>query len=450
MRLDGRRFALFAALAFFWAAGPACAAEPLTLPPIRYSDRTLGNGLRLLIVEDHRTPTSAVYIGYNVGGKSDPPGHSGFAHLFEHLMFKGTKNLKPESVDRLTEDVGGYNNAFTSYDITNYYEVVPSNYTQTMIWMEAERLQNLNVSQDDFVTERKVVIGEYNRDVFGDPYGNLDILTDHAYAVHPYKNGVIGDPAQLNSSTLGVVRQFHTTFYRPDNAVLVVAGDVDPAQVNAWVDTYFGSIPKPDSAIPRVTAVEPQQTSQRRITYAKADVPLPAVRFVYHVPPARDADSAALDVLASILGDGKSSRLYQALVYQAQAASDVVANNDERQQPGIFWVGATAASAASAPKLKPLLSAQVAAIAKNGPSEDEVAKAKTVLLASLVRQRETADQIALALAYTTVLYGDPAFVNEIPQRLAAVTAADVQRVARTYLTTANRTVIDYTTKAAAK
>ena len=230
--------------------------------------------------------------------------------------------------------------------------------------------------------------------------------------------------------------------------MLVVAGDVDPAQVNLWVERYFGSIPKPAAAIPRVTIVEPKQTAQRHIVYAKADVPLPAVRFVYHVPSARDADSPALDVLASILGDGKSSRLYQGLVYQAQAASEVVAANDERQQPGIFWVGATAASAASAPKLKPLLSAQVAAIVKSGPSEDEVAKAKTVLLASLVRQRQMIDEVALSLAYTAVLYGDPAFVNEIPRRLSAVTAADVQRVARTYLTTANQTVIDYTTAAA--
>jgi zinc protease len=450
MRLLLRSAALCAALALGVPdARAAVAADSFALPPIAYTDRTLPNGLRLLIAEDHRTPTTAVFIAYHVGGKNDPPGHSGFAHLFEHLMFKGTRNLKPESVDRLTEDFGGFNNAYTAYDVTNYFEVVPSNLTQTVLWMEAERLQHLNVSQDDFVTERKVVIGEYNRDEFGDPYGNLELLTDRAYLKHPYRFGVIGNPAELNSSTLDVVRRFHTTFYRPDNAVLVIAGDVDPVQANAWVDLYFGTIARPAQAIPRVTIVEPKQTAERHLSYSKADVPLPAVRFVYHTVDARSKDAHSLDVLASILGDGKSSRLYESLIYEAQAASGVTVYDDARQQPGIFVVGATAANPAAGRKLGPLIDAQIARIIARGPTAAEVAKAKTVLLAHLVLQRETSDEIGGALAYATIVTGDPATVNRDPKFLAAVTPADVQRVARTYLIPGNRTVIEYTPKAAA-
>jgi zinc protease len=233
----------------------------ITVPPLRFTERTLPNGLRALLVVDHSTPTVAISVGYHVGGKDDPPGHSGFAHLFEHLMFKGTANLPPESMDRLTEDVGGSNNAFTAYDATIYYEVVPSNYLETLIWAEADRLAALNVDEANFRTERDVVIGEYGQSVLAEPYGMLDVLIDaQSYTTHPYRRGVIGTPEELNTASLEDVRRFHATYYRPDNGVLSIAGDFDPGQANAWIDRYFGRVLKPAGPIPRVTAVEPPQT----------------------------------------------------------------------------------------------------------------------------------------------------------------------------------------------
>src|SRR5271154_838427 len=270
-------------------ASPSAA---IAVPPLAFSDRTLANGLRVLLFEDHRVPSVAIHVGYRVGGKDDPPGRSGFAHLFEHLMFKGTANTRAETIDRLTEDVGGYNNAFTTEDITNYYEVIPAHYCETLLWAEADRLAGLVVNEANFHTERDVVIGEYDQRILAEPYGMLDELVNReAYAEHPYRRGVIGDPANLHAATLDDVVAFHRTYYRPDNAVLVVAGDIDPVQTDAWVERYFGALPTPSEAIPRVGVVEPVQTEERRIAYRAANVPLPALEYAYHIPAANHPDA---------------------------------------------------------------------------------------------------------------------------------------------------------------
>src|SRR5476649_2557364 len=263
----------------------ATASAAISLTPVDFSDRTLTNGLRVLLVEDHRTPSVAINVGYRVGGKDDPPGRSGFAHLFEHLMFKGTKNTRPETIDRLTEDIGGLNNAFTAEDITNYYEVVPSNYLETLLWAEGDRLGSLAVTEEHFHTERDVVIGEYDQRILAEPYGMLDELANReAFAVHPYKRGVIGDPANLRAATLDDVVAFHRTFYRPDNAVLVVAGDFDPAQANAWIDKYFGTIPAVPQP-PKPDLTEPRQVTERHAGRTDALATRPALGIAYHVPP---------------------------------------------------------------------------------------------------------------------------------------------------------------------
>jgi hypothetical protein len=228
---------------------PTISASAIGVAPIRYVDRTLDNGLRAILVPDPRVPSVAINVAYRVGGKDDPPGRSGFAHLFEHLMFKGTSRTVAETMDRLTEDVGGYNNAFTSEDITNYYEVVPSNHLERLLWAEADRLASLTVNQANFVTERDVVIGEYDQRILAEPYGMLDELVNReAYAVHPYRRGVIGSPAELNAASLDDVVAFHATYYRPDNALLVVAGDLDVDQTLRWIERWFGPIPTPSAS----------------------------------------------------------------------------------------------------------------------------------------------------------------------------------------------------------
>src|SRR6185437_13545368 len=219
--------ALLASLALFAAAAlplPLAAAE-LNIPPIPYHQRTLPNGLQVISVEDHASPNVAVQMWYHVGSKNDPQGRSGFAHLFEHLMFKSTKHMHAEQFDRLTEDVGGANNASTGDDVTNYFEVVQSNHLRTLLWAEAERLSNLNVDEKNFKSERAVVEEEYRQSVLANPYGKLfNAIDTHSYTVHPYRRPTIGSIADLESASLQNVIAFHDTFYRPDNATLIVAG----------------------------------------------------------------------------------------------------------------------------------------------------------------------------------------------------------------------------------
>ncbi len=412
--------------------------------PIDFTDRTLPNGLRVLLVEDHRVPSVAINVGYRVGGKDDPPGRSGFAHLFEHLMFKGTKNTRPETIDRLTEDIGGLNNAFTADDITNYYEVVPSNYLETLLWAEADRLGSLAVTDEHFHTERDVVIGEYDQRILAEPYGMLDELVNReSFAVHPYKRGVIGDPENLRAATLDDVVAFHRTFYRPDNAVLVVVGDFEPVQVNAWIDHYFGRVPKPPAPIPRVEAVEPEQTMERSFTYRAANVPLPALEYAYHIPPWRHPDAAALDVVETVLGMGKSSRLYQSLVYRGRVATVAHASADLREHAGLFSLRAIAATDVPMERVRDALDGEVARLHDELPSDDEMERVRTQIASSFVRSRQTYNNIAIALVRSAIERDDPGALNGDLDRYRAVRAADVQRVARRYLTRENRTTIEY-------
>jgi zinc protease len=423
---------------------PTIAASAIHVAPIRFVDRTLANGLRAILVPDSRVPSVAINVAYRVGGKDDPPGRSGFAHLFEHLMFKGTSRTAPETIDRLTEDVGGFNNAFTSEDITNYYEVVPSNHLERLLWAEADRLASLTVNEANFATEREVVIGEYDQRILAEPYGMLDELVNReAFTVHPYRRGVIGSPEELNAAALEDVVAFHATYYRPDNAVLVVAGDLDVDETWRWIDRYFGPIATPQTPIPRVLAVEPVQTAQRTYTHRAANVPLAAAEEAYHIPAASHPDAAALDVLEALLGAGRSSRLYTSLIYDKQLASSAWASADLREQPGLFGARVTCARGVALADARAALGAELERVRTEPPSPAELARVQTQIASALVRSRQTASGIALALVHATTERGDPGVVNADLDRYLAVTADDVRRVAQTYLRAENRTVIEY-------
>jgi zinc protease len=423
---------------------PTISASAIGVAPIRFSDRTLANGLRAILVPDRRVPSVAINIAYRVGGKDDPPGRSGFAHLFEHLMFKGTSRTAPETMDRLTEDVGGYNNAFTSEDITNYYEVVPSNHLERLLWAEADRLAALTVNAENFATERDVVIGEYDQRILAEPYGMLDELVNReAYAVHPYRRGVIGSPAELNAASLDDVVAFHATYYRPDNAVLVVAGDLDAEETFAIVERWFGPIPTPSAPIPRVRVAEPAQTAERRFEYRAANVPLAAAEEAYHIPAASHPDAAALDVLETILGSGRSSRFYTSLVYDKQVATNAYAAADLREQPGLFAVRVTCAGGVALADARAALADEVERVRAEPPGEAELERVRTQIASSVVRSRQTHTGVALEIVRAVTERGDPELVNGDLARYLAVTGEDVLRVARTYLRPENRTVVEY-------
>ncbi len=425
---------------------PAIAhAQSAPVKPLAFTERTLANGLRVYALRDTATSNVAIQVWYDVGGKDDPAGRSGFAHLFEHLMFKATRNLVPEQFDRLTEDVGGANNASTNDDYTEYHETVPANHLQRLLFAEADRMASLVVEPASFGSERSVVVEEYRLRVLAQPYGKLfsTYLPALSYTTHPYARGVIGSIANLDSATIDDVRAFHATYYRPDNAVLVVSGNFDPAQLDRWVDQYFAGIKRPTTPIPRVTVAEPVRAAPVTRTVYEPNTPLPAVLLSYPIPPDKAADTPALQVLGGILATGQHSRLYESLVYREQLAQDVQAQVDSRQQAGVFTALAILANGKDAATGEAALRAEIARLRDAPVTAAEIAEAKNELLVAATRERETAEGRSRVLASSVVIDGDPRASDRQLAAIARVTAADVQRVARTYLADNRSAAIRY-------
>ncbi len=444
----GVLLAIIATLAILPSLASEATAQ-VVMPKINFQEKTLANGMRVLSAVDHASPTVAIQVWYHVGSKDDPQGRSGFAHLFEHIMFKATRNMKSEMMDRLTEDVGGFNNAFTNPDVTVYFEVVPSNYLETLLWAEADRLSGLTVDEPNFKSERSVVQEEYRQSYLAPPYGMLEyLIEERSFTAHPYKRPTIGSIEDLQAASLENVRAFHQTFYRPDNATLVVVGDFDPKQLDAWVAKYMAPIPKPTIPLPRVDVKEPERTAERRITQHAANVPLPAIAITYLTPAEKSPDSEPLQVAATIMAQGESSRLYNALIYAQQVAQSADATADLREDASVFYFTVVLASGKKPEDGERALLAEIKKMQDAPVSAAELDKAKNQLVTDELRQRETSNGKALALGSSAVLLGDPNRVNTDLAKLQAVTAADVQRFMKKYFTANNRLVIYYLPEAA--
>ncbi len=434
----------FAVFAFALAVCPAAFGQA-RITPMNIKQRTLPNGLRVVSLLDNSSPTVSIHVWYNVGSKDDPQGRSGFAHMFEHMMFKSTKNMKSEMLDRLTEDVGGYNNASTYDDFTNYYEVVPSNYLEPLLWAEAERMVNLNVDEKTFSSERDVVKEEFRQRILANPYGMLfgQYLEKLSFTTHPYRRPGIGNLDELSAATPADAREFYQMYYRPDNAVLIVVGDFDPAKFDVWTNKYFGKIKTNKSAIPRVTAIEPERTSEKRHMMTAPNVPFPAVAITYLAPTSKDRDVPALKIAETILAGGESARLYQSLVYRQQIAQEAAFSADIRVDRGLLYFVAIASEGKTPEELEKSLLAELARIQSSPVTANELAKAKNQLITRTLQEREQNDGKALAIERAIAYEGDANSVNTDIQRLQAVTIADVQRVMKKYFTDQNRVVIYY-------
>lgn len=424
--------ALAVALLLAGTAHAAAVAPPVK--PLAYTERTLPNGLRVFAMPDRSTANVAIEVIYDVGAKNDPAGRSGFAHMFEHLMFKATRNLQAEAFDRLTEDVGGNNNASTHDDFTEYHEIVPANHLRPLLFAEAERMGALVVDAPVFASERHVVEEEL-RQGEARPYGKLFQVDVPAisFSVHPYARSPIGSIADLDAATIDDIRAFHATYYRPDNAVLIVAGNFEPEQLNRWVDEYFGPLKTPARPIPRVTAVEPPRTHATTVTVHAANTPLPAVAISWAVPPARSPDDAALSVLDAVLSAGASSRLYEDLVYRDQLASNAGSQLEDRHDAGLLALYAVMAGGKSVADGEAALRREVARLRDAPVGAAELDIAKNQLLTAAIKGRETALGRASVLGEAVIVNGDAASADRDIAALAAVTPADVQRVAKQYL-----------------
>ena len=416
----------------------------LDVPPLALREQTLANGLHVVSLEDHASPTVSVQVWYRVGSKDDPERRSGFAHLFEHLMFKSTLNLASEQFDRLTEDVGGMNNAFTSDDVTAYLEVVPANHLERLLWAEAERMSNLDVSQANFESERAVVQEEFRQSVLASPYGRFEYaLQSESFTAHPYKRPTIGSIEDLQSASLVDVQAFHRTYYRPDNATLIVIGDFVPAQLDAWVAQYFSRIERPAGSVPRVTTVEPVRAADRRVVVRAANVPLPAVGLTWLAPAGDSADVPALKVALAVLAGGEASRFYQALVYRQQLAQDVGFYYSENADAGVLVATAVLANGKQPAEAERALLAEIDHLRSAPITLAELQRAKTRLLTSALAARETNEGKGIAIGSALTQTGAVAAVNTELALLQRVTTEDVQRVLQSYVTARHKVVVEY-------
>jgi zinc protease len=417
-------------------------------PTIKFTDTKLKNGLRVILAEDHTAPVFSIVVHYLVGSRDERKGRTGFAHLFEHMMFKGSENVGPGEHFLLVFNTGGSMNGTTNKDRTLYYETLPSNQLDLGIFLEADRMKSLAITKENLDNQRNAVQEERRLGVDNQPYGKTFELVDElAYDNPSYEHSVIGSMDDLNAAAVEDVASFFKTYYAPNNAVLAMVGDFDSKVALEKVRTAFESIPS-QPAPPKVDLTEPKQTAERRRTIDDALARLTRLDVVYKVPPRLTADDDALQVLGTVLSSGRSSRLFQQVVRQQQLAPNVQAGRDPAIGPGLFRVIGTVAPGKTVEALEAAIYAEIEKV-KTGTIEAwEMEKARNNAKRAVVGGLTSSLTRATQLAEFAASYGDPALINQRIDRIAKVTAADVQRVARTYLTPENRTVVITTPKSA--
>ncbi|MEP6593628.1 MAG: pitrilysin family protein, partial [Acidobacteriota bacterium] len=302
-----------------------------------YTMTTLGNGLKVVFLEDHSTPIVHTEVWYHVGSKNEKPGRTGFAHLFEHMMFKGSKNVEPEGHPSYISSIGGQSNAYTTEDATVFWQTTPAQYLPLVLWLEADRMASLRISDDVFKNEREVVKEERRMRIDNQPYGRMnELIYDQAFTVHPYKHPTIGSMRDLEAASVEDVRDFFHTYYVPSNATVVIVGDFDTREAGALVERYLGRVPKSDRPVPRDIPREPPQTKERRVTLEE-NWPLPAVVVAHHITFDGDPDSYPLHIASKVLSDGQSSRIYRKLVYEKQLALAAFGGGNIIEDPNLFY-----------------------------------------------------------------------------------------------------------------
>jgi predicted Zn-dependent peptidase len=400
---------------------------------------TLDNGMKILVLEDSSIPNANMYLFWKVGSRNEVPGITGISHFFEHMMFNGSAKYGPKMFDRTMEAAGGANNAYTSENVTVYTNWFPVGAMETIFDLEADRIAHLDIDAAMVESERGVVASERTTGLENSNWRVLqEELKGAAFRAHPYSWSVIGHESDIAAWSLQDLRQYHSTYYAPNNAVVVIAGDVKLAQVKALADQYFAPIP---AKIPprEIRTVEPQQKGERRVFVKKASVSTPNVMLAYHIPETSHQDTYALDLLAAILGEGKSSRLYQALVNN-QIALGVETYMPESFDPNLFYFYGVAAADINAAQLEQALLAEIAKVVTDGVTEAELEKVKNLRLMGFYRTLETINGKADTIGTYELFMGSYKKLFSAPEDYSKVTPEDIQRVARQYFTRANRTV----------
>ncbi len=410
-------------------------------PKLQYELLTLPNGLTVVFSEDHSTPIVHLQMWYHVGSKNEKPGRTGFAHLFEHMMFKGSRNVEAEMHTSFISGVGGQSNAYTTDDETVFWETVPAAYLPLALWLEADRMATLRIDRNTFVNERDVVKEERRMRIDNQPYGRLsEILYEQAFTTHPYKHPTIGSMADLDAASVNDVKDFYQTYYVPANATAVLVGDFDLAQAKELVTKYLGRVPKSERPVSRDIAKEPPQTQERRVTI-DTPWPLPAVIVAYHVTYDGHADSYPLHIASKVLSDGQSSRIHQELVYKRQIAVAAFGAANLIEDPNLFYAVAIVQPGRTPQEATTALIAELDRLRNEPITDRELQRTKNQFARDYILRRESNQQKALQLGHAVVIHHDITTADGEFEIFQNLTAADVQRVARTYFTPENRLVL---------
>ncbi len=412
--------------------------------PIKFEEYTLPNGLHVILYEEHSAPIAAVRLYYHVGSKNEDPKRTGFAHFFEHLMFESTRNIKRGEFGKNIETAGGQLNAWTSMDQTVYVNDVPSNQLNMVLWQEAERMNYLNVDSTGVETQRSVVKEERRNRYENQPYGTFYLqMMKNVMAGSQYEWTPIGDAQYIDQATIEEFRNFYRTYYVPNNATLVIAGDFKPADVKKSIAAYFGNIPK-GNPINRPVVNVPAQTTERYAEINEPHTPLPAVIYAWRTAKEGDKDAYAFDLLQKVLTSGNSSRLVKRLKDQDKVAIELSAIPLSAESAGVFGVLAIAGQGQSVENVRAALDDELAKIQNTGITQEEYEKVMNQITKDIVSAAASMGDVAFKLAHYHAVHGDASMANRELEAYRKVTPQDIQRVAQQYLNKNNRTVLIYT------
>lgn len=438
-----QKFGVWAfAIALFLGFGAAfAAAQGVKIPNLDLRESKLDNGLRVILAPDHSAPVYAIDVTYNVGSRNEHPGRTGFAHLFEHMMFQGSQNVGKGEHFILVFNNGGGMNGTTNPDRTTYFEELPKNQLDLGLYLEADRMRSLNINQANLDNQRNAVQEERRQGIDNQPYGRAGLDLDNlAYDNFAYKHSTIGSMSDLDAATVKDVADFFRTYYAPNNAVLTLVGDFDPAEALAKIKKYFATIP--EQAPPaKVDLLEGEHYGERRETIYDPLARLPEVDIAYHIAPGDTPDEFAAEELAVILGQGESSRLYQHLVKDQQLASEVQVFADGRIGTGQLYISVNPRPGVKVEDLEKGIDQEIAAVVKNGVTPEELAKAKTQLLRRFIDRRRSDLTTAVMIGDSAVRFNDPQLVNTTPEKEDAITLEQVNAMAKKVLVQDQRTVV---------
>jgi zinc protease len=441
MNLHIRRLTCTAVVALALLAIDPGANAAVRPPKLDYTMTKLPNGLQVVLLEDHSTPIVHAEIWYHVGSKNERPGRTGFAHLFEHMMFKGSKNVEPEGHPSWISSVGGQSNAYTTEDATVFWQTFPAQYLPLVLWLEADRMASLRIEEKVFRTEREVVKEERRMRVENQPYGRLnEIIYDQAFTTHPYKHPTIGSMHDLEAASVDDVRDFFRTYYVPENATLVLVGDFDIKEAVGLVTQYLGRVPKASRPVPRDIPKEPPQAKERRVPLEE-NWPLPAVVVAHHITFDGHPDSYPLHVASKVLSDGQSSRIYKSLVYDKQIALAAFGGANIIEDPNLFFAVAIVQPGHTTQEAAAALIAELDRLKAEPITEAELQQAKNQFARDYILGRESNKEKAMTLGHAVVIHNDIKTADGEFDIFMNMTTKDVQRVAQTYFRPENRLVL---------